>query len=362
MTTLERPAPSFRINSFEERLEAKNKFDGNLVHGAGKFHAVTNRSGVNRPSSGYLIPEHAKVVEDTGRERYVRKPGFWEDVNECPACRSPKRHFFLSRMGLDIYRCESCSHRYMSPRVTFAAVGEIYRDDRTAADIYTQPLQIQIDEIKYQYGLDLIEQLNPPARDKIMDIGCGAGVFLKMADRNKWRHCIGIDINENYSDIYSQTAGVQFINSSFERMNPEKIGRNYDVISMWSVLEHLYDLRYILDRINEMLKPGGLLFILVPNAASLATRLMRERSPTFNWKHVSHFTPKSLQRLMELHNLKCEHFETVITEIDNVKSYMSGEYPYHGHGDPEHLFDWITPEYLHRNFLGSRQIGIFRKP
>jgi 2-polyprenyl-3-methyl-5-hydroxy-6-metoxy-1,4-benzoquinol methylase len=195
-----------------------------------------------------------------------------------------------------------------------------------------------------------------------MDIGCGAGVFLKMADRNAWKQCIGIDINENYSAIYKQTAGVQFINSSFERMDPEKIGRGYDVISMWSVLEHLYDLQTILGRITEMLKPGGLLFILVPNAASLATRLMRERSPTFNWKHVSHFTPQSLKALMAQHGLKCEHFETVITEIDNIKSYMSGEYPYHGHGDPEHLFDWITPDYLHRNLLGSRQIGIFRKP
>ena len=52
----------------------------------------------------------------------------------------------------------------------------------------------------------------------------------------------------------------------------------------------------------------------------------------------------------------------MITEIDNIKSYMSGEYPYHGYGDPEHLFDFITPEYIHRHHLGSRQIAIFRNP
>jgi 2-polyprenyl-3-methyl-5-hydroxy-6-metoxy-1,4-benzoquinol methylase len=361
MTTEDRIVPSFDIVSFEERLAAKNRFDGNLLHGAKEFHARTNRSGIGRPSSGYLIPEHAKVVEDTGRERYIRKEGFWENVDQCPVCGSPKRHHFLSRMALDIYRCEKCTHRYLNPRVTFSAVGEIYRDDKTAADIYTQPLQVEIDEIKYQYGLDLIEQLHPPDRNKIMDIGCGAGVFLKMAELNGWKHCIGIDINERYSDFYRPTQGVQYLNSSFERMDPSKIGQNYDVISMWSVLEHLYDLQYILGRIGEMLKPGGLLFILVPNVESLATRLMRERSPTFNWKHVSHFSPNSLRHLMEKHGLECVHFETVISEIDNIKSYMSGEYPYHGYGDPEHLYDFITPEYLHRNMLGSRQIGIFRR-
>jgi ubiquinone/menaquinone biosynthesis C-methylase UbiE/ribosomal protein L37AE/L43A len=351
---------SFDIKSFESRLAAKNLFDGNLRHGAKDFHAKTFRSGEGRPSSGFLVREHAKVVEDTGRDRYARIEGNWEDVPACPVCGSQEREPFLIRFGLDIYRCGGCTHRYLSPRLKFEVAESLYMNDKTASDIYTQPLQIEIDEIKYQYGIDLIDQLNPPARDKIMDIGCGAGVFLKMAERNGWQSCVGIDINENYNSIYQEAKGIQYISSSFERLNPEKLGGSYDCISMWSVLEHLYDLHGILAQVKTMLKPGGLLFILIPNVESLASRLMRERSPTFNWKHLSHFSPKSLKRLMEIHKLSCVHFETVITEIDNIKSYMSGEYPYHGHGDPEGLFDFITPDYIHRHDLGSRMIGVFR--
>lgn len=351
----------FDISSFEERLAIKNSFDGNLLHGAGVFHAKTNRSGEGKPSSGYLIREHAKLVEDTNIDRYQRKEGMWEAVDSCPVCDSSEREHFLTRMGLEIYRCKGCTHRYLSPRVKFDVAERVYMDDKTASDIYTQPLQIEIDEIKYQYGLDLIEQLNPPACDKILDLGCGAGVLLKMAQRNGWKQCVGVDINERYSDIYSGTDGIQFINSSFEKLEPNKLGSDYDAISMWSVLEHLYDKHAILDALIKMLKPGGLLFILVPNADSLATRLMREMSPTYNWKHVSHFTPKSLTTIMEKHGLTKIFHETVITEIDNIKSYMSGEYPYHGYGDPSGLFDWITPDYIHRNMLGSRQIAIFKK-
>ena len=355
-------AADFDIDDEESRLSIKNSFDGNLLYGARDFHSITNRSGQGRPSSGFLIREHAKVVDDTGVDRYRRKDGLWEAVSECPVCRSGEREFVLTRFALDIYRCQNCTHRYLDPRVKFEEAMAIYGDDKTASDIYTQPLQIEIDEIKYQYGLDLIEKLSPPARDKIMDLGCGAGVYLKMADRNGWRQCIGIDANNRYSDIYSTTPGVQFINSTFERLDPERLGKDYDVISMWSVLEHLYDVHAILAQLRTMLKPRGLLFILVPNVESLATRLMRERSPTFNWKHVSHFSPESLRHIMNMHDLECIFQETVITEIDNIKSYMSGAYPYHGHGDPERLFDFITPEYLHRNMLGSRQIAIFRKP
>lgn len=350
----------FDIKNGVARLNAKNRFDGNLQHGAKKFHAQTNRSGQGKPSSGFLIREHAQVVADTGIERYQRKVGMWEPVECCPVCGSVEKEFFLTRFALDIYRCQSCSHRYLNPRVAYDAAMKIYADDKTASDIYTQPMQIDIDVVKYQYGLDLIEQCNPPGRSKIMDIGCGAGTMLKLAEKNGWETCVGIDVNERYGAIYQEAKGVQFINTTFECLDSSRLGNGYDCISLWNVLEHLYNLDAVLGSIKTMLKSGGLLFILVPNVESLATRLMREMSPTFAWKHLSHFCQKSLVHLMERNGFETVHIETVITEIDNIKSYMSGEYPYHGYGDSAHLFDGITPEYIHENFLGSRILGIFR--
>jgi len=352
--------PSFDIKNFKERLHVINAFDGNLRHGASTFHAITNRTGEGRPSSGGMTREHAKVALDTGKDRYQRIDGLWEAIERCPICRSKKNETFLSRFGLDIYRCTDCTHRYLNPRVKYDEAMRLYADDKTASDIYSQPLQIEIDEIKYQYGIELIDQLNPPARNKIMDIGCGAGGFLKVADMNGWEQCVGVDVNERYASIYKETKGVQYISANFESLDPEKLGGDYDCIAMWSVLEHLYDLHAIIAVMKKMLKKDGLFFILVPNVESLATKLMREKSPTFNWKHLAHFSPVSLKQLMKMHDFKCEHFETVITEIDNIKSYMSGEHPYYGYGDPAGLFDFITPEYIHKNHLGSRMIGIFR--
>jgi 2-polyprenyl-3-methyl-5-hydroxy-6-metoxy-1,4-benzoquinol methylase len=307
-----------------------------------------------------MTREQSLVVTDSGVDRYRRNDGQWEAVERCPVCGSGERSPLLSRYGVEIRRCDSCQHRYLSPRVRFDVAMSLYADDKTAADIYTQPLQIETDEIKYRYGLDLLAQLEPPGRERLLDIGCGAGIFLRTAEAAGWRQCVGIDVNERYAGIYRDTPGVQFINSTFESLEPKKVGTDYDCISMWSVLEHLYDLHGILRSVKSILRQRGLLFILVPNADSLATRLIRALSPTFTWKHTSHFVPASLRRLMEMHRFECVHMETVITEIDNIKSYMSGEYPYHGYGDPAGLFDFITPEYIHRNLLGSRLIGIFR--
>ena len=65
--------------------------------------------------------------------------------------------------------------------------------------------------------------------------------------------------------------------------------------------------------------------------------------------------------IMKNNGFKCIHFETIISEINNVKSYLSGKDPYSGYGDSENKFDFITPKYIHKNLLGSRILAIYKK-
>jgi len=348
------------IHSLQSRLAKINEFDGNLRLGAGTFNKITNRSGLGRPSDGGLTREQSRVVIDTGVERFQRREGLWQAQDICPVCDSGDRHHFVHRLGLDYWRCTGCTHVFQDPILTLPNAIKLYSDDRTSADIYTTDFQKQIDWMKYQYGIDVIDSIKPPGHEKIIDIGCGAGVFLQVALESGWGKCIGIDANDNYRPLYSEEKGIQFINGNFEAIGPSVVGRDYDVVAMWSVLEHIYDPARFLETIRGIMKPGGLMFLLVPNVKSLATRLMREMSPCFSWKHLAYFSPHSLTALLNRCGFELEFMETIITEIDNIKSYMSGEYPYHGYGDPESLFDFITPEYIHSHLLGSRILAVYR--
>lgn len=355
--------PDFELSNEASRIDAKELFDGNLVFGAKKFHKSTFRSDEKTrgsPADGAMHREQALVVRETGQERYQRIDEFWEPVDNCPVCHSAKRDFFISRFALDIYECLNCTHYYMHPRIKFDKLVELYACDKTAAKIYKSDMQMGIDRAKAAYGLSLLEKIGPPDKKKIMDLGCGSGLFLTVAHESGWTTCVGVDANDEFKDVYSDEHGIQYISSTFEALDSNALGDAYDVITLWNVLEHLYDLDGIVAKLKELLKPGGLLFIMVPNVKSLATRIIRERSATFNWKHVSHFSTKSLKMLMQKQGLECEFLETAITEIDNIKSYLSGAWPYSGVGDPEALFEFITPEYLHKNHLGSRIIGVFR--
>lgn len=354
----------FDLHDAGSRLIAKNEFDGHLVYGSKKFHLDTHRSNAKKdgPADGKMHHEQADVVEDTGLERFQRVEGFWEDVNECPICGSAERHFVLSRFALDIYKCENCTHRYMHPRITFEKLITLYAKDYTANKVYSSTPQLDIDGVKSTYGLNLLDKLGVPDKGRIMDLGCGSGKFLATAKQHGWAECIGVDANPTFKDIHGDVNGVKFIYSSFETLDTGAIGDGYSAITLWNVLEHLYDLKAIVRQIHALLKKDGLLFIMVPNVESLATKLIREKSATFNWKHVAHFSPTSLEKLMKDAGFETALMETSISEIENVKSYLNGAWPYSGYGDPEGLFDHITPEFIHDNMLGSRLIGIFRRP
>tara|TARA_B100000315_G_scaffold229561_1_gene239243 strand:+ start:362 stop:655 length:294 start_codon:yes stop_codon:yes gene_type:complete len=91
----------FNFKNFIERLEAKNKFDANLVMGAKKFHTDTFRIGSNSPLVANLIPTLAKAVKDTGIDRYKGIDGFWEPVENCPVCKSDQKYFCFERLGAE---------------------------------------------------------------------------------------------------------------------------------------------------------------------------------------------------------------------------------------------------------------------
>jgi len=86
-------------------------------------------------------------------------------------------------------------------------------------------------------------------------------------------------------------------NGPLETFSPKE---PFDVIRIDNVIEHLMDPKPILTKLRALLKPGGRLFIYVPNGGALSVRLLGKYSNNF-WVpfHLSLFLPGSLQMLLE---------------------------------------------------------------
>lgn len=348
------------LENFKERLRRINQFDGNLVYGARKFHSETHRIGPRGPASGFMFPEHAQVVEALSDGGYLRKGGFWESVKVCPVCGDGEREPYVERMGLSFHRCRKCTHVFQDPVVKPEVASKLYAEEMAGVAITTSKFQVEMESLSYKYGLDIFDFIGLPGRQKILDVGCGTGQFLRIAYREGWAQCNGIDSNIFHQSRFEKNAGIQYFSGSFDSISVETVGGDYDGVTMWNSLEHTYSVVDFLVKLRGVMRSGALICVMVPNVNSLATRLIRDKSPCYTWQHVHCFSPKSLCLLMERGGFKKEHLETVVTEIDNIKSYMSGEHPYNGYGDPEGLFDFICPEYIHQNLLGSRILAVFR--
>jgi 2-polyprenyl-3-methyl-5-hydroxy-6-metoxy-1,4-benzoquinol methylase len=74
---------------------------------------------------------------------------------------------------------------------------------------------------------------------------------------------------------------------------------------MWHVLEHVHALHNYLSQINKLLKPGGRLFVAVPNYTSADAKLYKEFWAAYDVpRHLYHFSPASMKTLLQKHGMK----------------------------------------------------------
>ncbi len=137
--------------------------------------------------------------------------------------------------------------------------------------------------------LDFVER-HLPASASILDAGVGTGAMLsKVPQYDRF----GIDIALPYLKKARQ-AGITVAMSKLVDM--PFYDTVFDAVSACDVLEHLLDLDASVTQLVRVLKPGGLLFVRVPNAEDLSSYVTDQQ---YKYAHVRSFTVDSLRLYME---------------------------------------------------------------
>lgn len=339
--------------NYNMRLKLKNEFDANLVYGSRKFIIDTKRDKLIKKPTVELL----NILKRVSPGVYKIKKEYFIGQNRCPLCLNKKYYFLVERMGITVCYCKDCGFGFQNPKLKKNILDKLYRNDIAAHSAYSSKSQFSIDIKRYDYGLSILDGLKLPSKELLIDVGCGNGLSLKRAVKKGWKKCLGIEPNQRYELITSQK--IKIINVFFEEAF-QQINEKADAIMMWDVLEHIYEPVIFLQRIKRIMKNNALLLVMVPNLNSLATRLIREKSPTFNWAHLNYFTAFSLKKILLDCEFKIELIETVISEIGNINNYLSFDDPYLGENEKTVTLDFLTPEYIHRQMLGSRLFVIAR--
>lgn len=150
-----------------------------------------------------------------------------------------------------------------------------------------QPIKLQLN---YFYR-DL-----PRRVGRVLDVGCGNGAFLYRAQAAGWQ-ATGIEPDADAFEG-ARADGFKVLNSTIETFDAVE---EFDYITLSHVFEHLHDPQAALERINGWLRPGGRLWMAMPNPAGLGAHLYRR-----NWfsleppRHLCLPKQGQVKRMLEL--------------------------------------------------------------
>jgi len=147
-----------------------------------------------------------------------------------------------------------------------------------------------------------MERLQPGAI--ILDVGCGAGTVACQLKKNGFR-VIGIDHSPVAVELATKI-GIECYAVDVDKQDLPFDGSTFDAAWAGDVIEHVFDPIGLLRKIKHVLRPGGLIFISVPNELPLRTRcrvLLNGRSVqtyVYNRFEIDHHHTHFTQDLVEL--------------------------------------------------------------
>ena len=235
----------------------------------------------------------------------------------CPVCGaadiskiySVKDHT-ASKRHFDIYHCSSCQVRFTQDPPTESEIGNYYKSQNYIS--HTDTSKGLINRI-YRYvrtrainqKRKLIESITGKQKGMLLDVGSGTGYFAAAMKKAGWG-VTGLEPDEGARKIATEQHGLTLLPIQ-ELFNLSE--KNFDAITLWHVLEHVYDVKKYIETFKKLLTDNGKLFIAVPNYRSHDAAIYGEHWAAYDVpRHLYHFTPDTMKYLVHEAGLK-------ITEI-----------------------------------------------
>lgn len=211
------------------------------------------------------------------------------------------RLFATTTDYFEVVECDDCRLMRLFPQPTAAELHRYYprqywfapgKDVASRAEDFYRRIVLG-DHVRFvEKAIDASDAQGP-----ILDVGCGGGLFLRLL-REKGHRVMGLDFSLEAAHTAWKVNRVPAMCGTLSRA-PLKT-ESFSVITMFHVLEHLYDPVSYVEQAHALLGPGGRLVVQVPNAASWQFLLFGQ-----NWngidipRHLVNFKEKDLCALLE---------------------------------------------------------------
>jgi 2-polyprenyl-3-methyl-5-hydroxy-6-metoxy-1,4-benzoquinol methylase len=239
----------------------------------------------------------------------------------CPTCGARAEKAELAKDHMSVVRCGVCDVVYVNPTFDEDHYQRVYASAEYQEIV--RDLGIRSHEYRVaRFGIERVgimeTHLRPRGGQRVhyLDVGCSTGFVVEAARDRGW-NATGIDLNPSAIE-FGRSRGLELRTVALEDAGFARA--SFDAISLFDVLEHLLAPLRTLRACIDLLAPGGILFVYVPNYDS-ASRLLMGSDAHFIWPthHLNYYTPATIRDLMSRNGLTTEF---VATEGLDIHDYI----------------------------------------
>ncbi len=205
----------------------------------------------------------------------------------CPICGSSARRLFWpfasnvisNAADFLVAKCRDCSFWYLhpTPKLTPEVLTHLYNanyfvHDPTNRGEWKDDLRHAKQDPNVLRWLSLLRSKKKTTGDKLLDIGCGRGVLIGVAQSLGWE-VHGFDVTDTNRRLIFENCGVEV--RVGERPTNHFEASSFDAIVCKDVLEHQSAPTDFLAELKDLLKPGGVIFLSFPNEDALMNKWIR---------------------------------------------------------------------------------------
>ena len=260
-----------------------------------------------------------------------------ELVKVCPVCRGTSfrnvfscKDYTYSQDHFTIQECEDCQLRLTNPRPDSDNIGKFYP---TSAYISHSGktnnifdfIYLQARKLALKQKFRLINKYK--GQGTILDYGCGTGEFLQhMASQNY----VALGVEPAQHALIKANQLLSKSNGHVKESLDELPNDQFDVITLWHVLEHIDVPDQLLSRLKKRLNKDGFIFVAVPNYKSHDAEYYKEYWAGYDVpRHFWHFSKPQIQTLFKNQGLKL--VATIPMKMDSFYvSLLSEKYKNNG--------------------------------
>jgi len=221
--------------------------------------------------------------------------------DNCNLCGSQEFELLKSELRdektkFKIFRCRNCDHIQLLPRPTKEEDKEYYnrnlQDKNREKEIDYEKLKIN-NEFDTKRHVNLIQELCNNTNCSILDIGAGYGFFINELNQAGYKDVTGIETSYERRSLALQYGTAQVIN--FDVNKPDRDIGEFNVVTLFHVLEHVSDPIMFLKKIRNLMKSTGILICEVPNIREMLLDNCKEYND-FYWirAHLNYFGKETL--------------------------------------------------------------------